>query len=174
MKILTKTQKLTKAAIRKFDQAVVALDAQKAYATISPKEMEMPQTTDVVVGDYVAWFEPVFTGSFRNAKLAGYSWNAGRILRDSYGAQSGQHTFTIKTHNGFEIRKKGRTIFNIGCFLIEEAIDHNEKAEEKHQRGNEAKKSALAGWLLSHDPSHPRWNDKAHRAENLGINISIY
>jgi len=39
--------------------------------------------------------EPVFSGSYRRPKFVGERTIVGTIVRDSYGAQSGQHTFTV-------------------------------------------------------------------------------
>lgn len=49
-------------------------------------------TGDAVVGDEVRFERATFSGSFRNAKFAGFEMITGKIIRDSYGRDKQQHT----------------------------------------------------------------------------------
>ena len=57
-------------------------------------------TGDAVIGDEVCFERATFSGSFRNPKFAGFEMIKGTIIKDSYGLQKQQHTFTIKTAEG--------------------------------------------------------------------------
>lgn len=98
-------------------------------------------TGDVVVGDEVCFDRATFTGSFRNAKFAGFERIAGRVVRDSYGAQAQQHTFTIAMAGGGELRIKGRNLYKNGVFRKPWAdpAARGEVADEKHARGDRAR-----------------------------------
>jgi hypothetical protein len=94
-------------------------------------------TGDVVVGDEVRFSRALFTGSWRNAKFAGLELVTGTVIRDSYGKQKQQHTFTIELPDGNTLAIKGRNLYRNGCWRKpwdDEAA--REKARtEKHFRG---------------------------------------
>ena len=127
-----------------------------------------PKSNDMVVGDTILWIEPEFSGGYRNATFTGYSWNIGKIIKDSYGKKSGQHTFTIETPDGYTIRKKGRTLMKEYSGVLKPSEDRQVKLDEKHVRGREAKLSALRRWLNEHDESHPAYDDKLRRFREMG------
>jgi hypothetical protein len=98
---------------------------------------------------------PIFTGSFRNAKFSHDVTIKGEILKDSYGKESGQHTFTIKVLessdlNNFQVGcyflKKGRNLYpNIEKDTLKYPADYEFQAKEKELRkqgykGKELKK----------------------------------
>lgn len=100
-------------------------------------------TGDAVVGDEVAFERATFTGSFRNAKFAGFERIAGKIIRDSYGAAKQQHTFTIELLGGKTIRIKGRNLYSNGVWRKPWADESLRLAAvaEKHGRGDRARAS---------------------------------
>lgn len=98
-------------------------------------------TGDVVVGDEVSFDRATFTGSFRNAKFAGFERITGKIVRDSYGRDKQQHTFTIQLADGSTFCIKGRNLYANGTFR---KVWGNESermmcATEKHARGDAAR-----------------------------------
>ena len=68
-------------------------------------------TGDAVLGDHIAFERATFSGSFRNAKFAGFELIIGTIVADSYGKEKRQHTFTIRLKNDECIRIKGRNLY---------------------------------------------------------------
>ena len=100
-------------------------------------------TGDCVVGDEVSFERATFSGSFRNAKFAGYELVQGKVVAESYGRDKQQHTFTIETLDGSKIKIKGRNLYanglwrkawaGEGCRLL--------AAEEKHVRGAGARQA---------------------------------
>lgn len=98
-------------------------------------------TGDAVCGDEVRFERATFTGSFRNAKFNGFEMITGKIVRDSYGRDKQQHTFTIELANGSEVRIKGRNLYANGTFRKpwdDESARHA-AADEKHARGDIAR-----------------------------------
>ena len=109
----------------------------------------IPLTRDIVEGDILIFVEAVFTGSFRNPKYVGDRTILATVKKESYGADKGQHTFTLIVHdcegiNANEIlakdtiRRKGRNLYkecyHVGSLYSSE--ERSEKAEDKHERGN--------------------------------------
>jgi len=95
-------------------------------------------TGDAVIGDEVRFERATFSGSFRNPKFAGFKMIEGVIVKDSYGLQKQQHTFTIKTAEGDELRIKGRNLYANGLYRkswADESLRHA-AVEEKHSRGD--------------------------------------
>lgn len=98
-------------------------------------------TGDAVVGDEVCFERATFSGSFRNAKFDGFERITGTIIRDSYGHDKQQHTFTIKLPNGSEMRIKGRNLYAESTWR-KPWTDESQRAnvaDEKHARGNNAR-----------------------------------
>ena len=98
-------------------------------------------TGNCVVGDFVQFERAVFTGSYRNAKFSHNETVEGEIIRDSYGAEKQQHTFTIQLPNGKTTRIKGRNLYRNGT-MRKPWADENERLEalrEKHARGDAAR-----------------------------------
>lgn len=101
-------------------------------------------TGDCVVGDEVAFERATFTGSFRNAKFAGFERVIGKIVRDSYGRDKQQHTFTLELAESGELRViKGRNLYANGVYRKPWADESSRHiaAKEKHQRGDRARKA---------------------------------
>lgn len=98
-------------------------------------------TGDACVGDRVAFERATFTGSWRNAKFAGFELVRGEIIRDSYGADKQQHTFTLRLVEGSEIRIKGRKLYANRTFRQPWADESQRNAAlaDKHVRGDAAR-----------------------------------
>jgi len=68
-------------------------------------------------GDRVAWDAPQFSGGifFRGrssgAKFTGNKRFAGMVVKHSYGAGTGQHTFTVLLDDGSKKMVKGRNLY---------------------------------------------------------------
>lgn len=100
-------------------------------------------TGDAVVGDEVRFERATFSGSFRNAHFAGFEMITGKIVRDSYGRDKQQHTFTLELAEGGELRIKGRNLYANGTYRkpwADESLRHA-AAEEKHVRGDAARRA---------------------------------
>lgn len=98
-------------------------------------------TGDVVVGDEVRFERATFTGSYRNATFAGFQMVTGTVIRDSYGRDRQQHTFTLRLANGSEARVKGRNLYTNGVWRKPWADEarRREAQDEKHARGDTAR-----------------------------------
>lgn len=98
-------------------------------------------TGDVCVGDHVAFDRATFTGSFRNARFAGFERVEGEIVRDSYGRDKQQHTFTLRLADGKEMHVKGRVMYREGTYRRPWADEAKRRAvlDEKHRRGDAAR-----------------------------------
>lgn len=98
-------------------------------------------TGDCVVGDEVSFERATFTGSFRNAKFAGFELIQGKIVNDSYGRDKQQHTFTIELLDGSKMAIKGRNLYANGTYR-KLWVDESQRglvADEKHARGAKAR-----------------------------------
>ena len=98
-------------------------------------------TGDVCCGDEIAFERATFSGSYRNAKFAGFERIAGRVIRDSYGRDKQQHTFTLALPDGTERLIKGRVIYREGVYRKPWADECERRAalSEKHSRGDAAR-----------------------------------
>ena len=99
---------------------------------------------DACVGDQVIFEKAIFEGTYPKSKFVGTEKIAGTIIKDSYGKEKQQHTFTIKLGNGNTLRIKGRNLYRNGC---ERKIWDNEQTRkmiiaDKHERGEIARKKA--------------------------------
>lgn len=107
-------------------------------------------TGDVVAGDTIRFTEAVFGGSHRKPRYLGEREITAEVVRDSYGADKQQHTFTISVlactgydplEAGTETTRKGRNVYRNGtvrCAWTDEAA-RVAAAHEKHARGDEAR-----------------------------------
>ena len=100
-------------------------------------------TGDAVVGDEVRFDRAPFTGSYRNAKFAGFERITGKIIRDSYGRDKQQHTFTLELAEGGELRIKGRNLYANGLYrkAWPDETRRHEVTDEKHARGDRARRA---------------------------------
>lgn len=99
-------------------------------------------TGDVVVGEEIRFQRTTFNGSFRRPKLAGYELITGTVMRDSYGEESQQHTFTLRLADGSELRIKGRNLYREGIYRKPWVDEPARLAaqQEKHARGGQARR----------------------------------
>jgi hypothetical protein len=73
--------------------------------------------TAIRTGDRVTWDSPQFTGGskfrgrVRGAKFVGTKRFSGVVVRHSYGASTGQHTFTVLLNEGGKKLVKGRNLY---------------------------------------------------------------
>ena len=98
-------------------------------------------TGDAVTGDEVCFERATFTGSFRNAKFAGFEKVSGKIVSDSYGCDKQQHTFTLELADGSTLKIKGRNLYANGTYRKawpDESL-RRAAAADKHARGDRAR-----------------------------------
>ncbi len=98
-------------------------------------------TGDCCVGDDVKFERAIFKGSYRKPKFSHNETIVGTIIRDSYGKDKQQHTFTIQLENGEKLLIKGRNLYRNGTFR-KPWTDESARAEIiqlKHERGNVAR-----------------------------------
>ena len=111
---------------------------------------------NLTTGCYIVFEEAVFSGHWRNADFDGYRTIGGTIVKESYGAKTGQHSFTIlvdllegsqsdKYAVGQKIRRMGRNIYP----LLEQVIypdTYEELAADKRLRSKLAKEKRADAW----------------------------
>ena len=104
-------------------------------------EYSVECTGDAVVGDDVRFERATFAGSFRNATFAGFERVTGVIVRESYGADRQQHTFTLQLPDGSTRRLKGRVLYREGTWRKRWPNEEARRAslDEKHVRGDRAR-----------------------------------
>lgn len=98
-------------------------------------------TGDAVVGDKVRFERAIFSGNFKKPKFERFELITGEIIKDSYGADKQQHTFTLLLPDGEKMLIKGRNLYGNGLWR-KPWINENERKEaldEKHRRGNMAR-----------------------------------
>jgi hypothetical protein len=98
-------------------------------------------TGDCVVGDEVAFERATFSGSFKSPKFDGFELVKGKIIKDSYGTDKQQHTFTLQKDDGSIFRIKGRNLYGNGTYRKRWGNEDERKVaqDEKHERGNTAR-----------------------------------
>lgn len=107
-------------------------------------------TGDACACDVIKFIEFVWGGSFRKPKKLGERLIIAKILKDSYGAEKQQHTFTIEIiHSegydplspGKKTTRKGRNIYRNGTYRKpwENESERQKTLNEKHQRGSFAR-----------------------------------
>lgn len=98
-------------------------------------------TGDACTGDEVAFDRAKFSGSFRNARFAGFERVEAVIVSESYGAAKQQHTFTLKLADGSITRIKGRNLYAQGLYRKpwQNEADRLRVLAEKHNRGDIAR-----------------------------------
>ena len=101
---------------------------------------------DLTINCIIEFTESVFTGNYPKAKFSHERKITGTILKESYGAITGQHTFTIEIItcddesyvSGDKIRRKGRNVYK-NCKVLSYPTNHTELADEKHERSKDTK-----------------------------------
>lgn len=98
-------------------------------------------TGDIVVGDKILFIQDRWSGNFKKPIFLGRVALECEVIKESYGKQSGQHTFTLKninTNETFSI--KGRNLYKY--VVLTKNRDNLERAkllDEKHLRGKRAR-----------------------------------
>lgn len=114
------------------------------------KNFSIDCTGDVVVGDEIEFTEAVFGGSHRRPTFLGERTIRARVIKDSYGAEKQQHTFSLevissdgykKLSVGAKTRRKGRNVYRNGTLRREWTDETVRRAaqDEKHFRGDAAR-----------------------------------
>ncbi|RMG78604.1 MAG: hypothetical protein D6712_21135 [Chloroflexi bacterium] len=103
-------------------------------------------TGDVCAGDEIVFVRRRW-GAYRlNGKtpFLCYQIVEGKVVKESYGRQMQQHTFTIETKDGM-LRIKGRNLYAIGVWRRPWKDENARKKvlEEKHARGDKARMARL-------------------------------
>lgn len=100
-------------------------------------------TGDCCAGDRVAFERATFSGSFRNARFAGYEMVFAEITAESYGRDKQQHTFTLRLPDGQKMKIKGRNLYRNGVWRAPWADESARIAvlNEKHGRGDAARQA---------------------------------
>ena len=98
-------------------------------------------TRDVVTGDEITFERAVFTGTYPKAKFSHHEQIIGTVIRESYGEEKQQHTFTIRRQDGTLLRIKGRNLYrgNVYRARWQDEQEREVIADEKHQRGRAAR-----------------------------------
>jgi len=104
---------------------------------------------DACVGDVVWFARDNFSGSYKKPKYDGTECIRAIIVKDSYGKDKQQHTFTLEvmksatsktSQKGSSFRIKGRNLYKHFLFCENaERKERNEALEEKHKRGSIAR-----------------------------------
>jgi len=111
------------------------------YSLLKPFESEYTSdiTGDACKGDKIVFAEAVFTGSFKSPKFSHFTVVEGEIVKDSYGTEKQQHTFTIQTDAG-KIIRKARNVYRYGTFGKPRDPSAREiSLSDKHTRGTVAR-----------------------------------
>lgn len=105
------------------------------------EEFSIQCTGDVVVGDEVRFDKPVFSGSWRRPRFEGFERITAKVIRDSYGKEKQQHTFTLELPDGSTMRIKGRNLYGQGVYRKPWESESNRMIalDEKHARGDAAR-----------------------------------
>lgn len=107
-------------------------------------------TGDCVVGDRVKFEKAVFGGSFRNPIFVKNEILEAEIIKDSYGKDKQQHTFTLRVfatdgqaHDDRIIKMKGRNLYRNGIKRREWEVESKryDVQDEKHKRGDLAREA---------------------------------
>lgn len=118
------------------EQQVTINDIDDMRALAASEGYTANITGDACVGDEVIFAKAIFSGSFRKPKFAGYEIIRGIILRESYGANKAQHTFTLSVAGTI----KGRNLYRNGLWAKPRAsAEREEILAEKHRRGGAAR-----------------------------------
>jgi len=98
-------------------------------------------TGDACVGDNVRFSQAKFGGSWKSPTFLGHTIITGKIVKDSYGKDKQQHTFTLLLPDGNKLRIKGRNLYANSVYRMPWAdeSDRQTALNEKHARGDVAR-----------------------------------
>lgn len=122
----------------------------KIHEIFESGSFDIDCTGDACVGDTIKFKEAVFGGSFRKPKFLGDREITAKIIKDSYGADKQQHTFTIEVISssgsdpltpGTVTTRKGRNVYKNGTHRIkwDNEADRKKSLDDKHVRGDIAR-----------------------------------
>ena len=106
-------------------------------------EFSVNCTGDVCRGDEITFQRDKFTGSYFKPKYDGQETIYARVVKDSYGKDKQQHTFTLEClETGRIFRIKGRNVYAYGTYRRrwKNEEERNMILTEKHARGDEARR----------------------------------
>ncbi len=109
-------------------------------------------TGDVVTGDEITFTEGVWGGTRKRPVLEGKRRICATVAKDSYGAKTQQHTFTLIVVEsegvcalapGNKILRKGRNVYRNGAYRKEwnNEAERCAEADDKHARGDAARRT---------------------------------
>lgn len=103
-------------------------------------------TGDAAEGDKILFIKQIWERKSINryGKMANvivdYALIEAEILRESYGKDKGQHTFTLKVQNGETMFIKGRNLYAVGVWAKKrDKKEREEVLADKHARGAKAR-----------------------------------
>jgi len=157
----TRTVQRDKFKDQMFSVGGLGLSTIAGAAALSPRPAEagflkrgIDAGNDVVKGDIVEFKQDVFGGSYKRPTYLGQRTVHGEVLRESYGADKQQHTFTIKPLNVEGVnadellkkdsfRIKGRNLYKNGVLreMSDDEAARKLVADEKHERGAAAREA---------------------------------
>ena len=117
---------------------------------------------NLVIGTVFEFSENVFGGSFSRPKFLGERNIIGEVIKESYGAQRGQHTFTIKVISATgldsdevlgrgKIRRKGRNVYKGMVKIISQPENKELLEAEKAERAEAAKNQKYLNWISDYE-----------------------
>jgi len=100
-------------------------------------------TGDCCVGDEICFERAVFSGSFKKPKFDGFKIVKAKIIKDSYGRDKQQHTFTLELEDGETTLIKGRNLYKNRVWrkLWKDENKRGKALDEKHFRGSQAREA---------------------------------
>lgn len=114
------------------------MDSKLSSDTFTGDELfRIDCTGDAVTGDKVRFSRAVFLGNYKKPEFIGYEIVTGEIIKDSYGKDKQQHTFTIRKTDDTTTRIKGRNLYRHNCYRMpwDDESQRRVAREEKHTRG---------------------------------------
>ena len=119
------------------------VDTSSEFYNTWSKEYNIDCTGNCVVGDEIVFERAVFTGSWKKPSFSHMELIRGKIVKESYGEDKQQHTFTIETLEKKKMLIKGRNLYRNGTLRkpwVEESIRENSLLE-KYKRGGIAREN---------------------------------
>lgn len=114
----------------------------KKLIMINIDKYKIDCTGDVCVGDEITIVRAVFRGSYRKPKFSHNERLFLKVVKDSYGKEKQQHTFTcLNIETNQKILIKGRNVYRNGTMRKpwkDEEL-RNKTLDEKHERGDKAR-----------------------------------
>lgn len=104
-------------------------------------EYKIDCTGNCVTGDEIVFEKDVWKGYYPNAKWDGTESYAGKIIKDSYGKDKAQHTFTVLLLSGEKMLIKGRNLYKHSVYRKAWANEEerNKALSNKYERAKFAK-----------------------------------